>query len=230
MSKDSRGFLAEYQAKLMSRAGIPSLKVGYNKVFGFYIEVTNTHSEKIPADFIRKQTVKNAERYITPELKQYEGEILTAQERSLALEVELFEQLRGRLAGRVAELQRLASAAAALDVMAGLAYLARTRRYCRPKLTGEKVLSIVDGCHPVVEQCVGEKFVPNDTAFWRRECGEGGATLHLITGPNMAGKSTYILAGMRSTGIDGAGGGVYTGEVGDDWSGGSDFYACRCGG
>ncbi len=91
LSRDSRTFLAEYQSKLIARSNISSLKVGYNKVFGFYIEVTNTHAEKIPADFIRKQTVKNAERYITPELKQYETEILTAQERSLALEQELFE-------------------------------------------------------------------------------------------------------------------------------------------
>ncbi len=216
MSKDSRAFLAEYQGKLVQKSGISSLKVGYNKVFGFYIEVTNTHSEKIPADFIRKQTVKNAERYITPELKQYESDILTAQERSLALEQELFEQVRTKLAGRVNELQRLAVAAAALDVTCGLAQLARTRRYCRPTITAEKELVIEDGRHPVVEQGLGEKFVPNDTAFgasgqWpvgsvqnaaeaaspptdhrALTTGNSSATLHLITGPNMAGKSTYI--------------------------------------
>ena len=211
MSRDSRTFLAEYQAKLVARAGIPSLKVGYNKVFGFYIEVTNTHAEKIPADFIRKQTVKNAERYITPELKQYESEILTAQERGLALEQELFEGLRAELAGHVGVLQQLAMAAATLDVTCGLAHLARTRHYCRPVVTTEKVLGIVDGRHPVVEQAMGERFVPNDTAFGLpiADCrlpiegnaaaiGNGqsaignGVTLHLITGPNMAGKSTYI--------------------------------------
>jgi DNA mismatch repair protein MutS len=205
LSRDSRTFLAEYQAKLIERTNIPTLKVGYNKVFGFYIEVTNTHAEKIPADFIRKQTVRNAERYITPELKQYESDILTAQERSLALEQELFEGLRAELAGRVESLQKLAAAAATLDVTCGLAQLARTRHYCRPDLTTDKVLAITDGRHPVVEQALGEKFVPNDTMF-----GVAGAlplgtldvpsaapapnpaTMHLITGPNMAGKSTYI--------------------------------------
>ncbi len=187
MSRDNRTFLAEYQAKLVQTSNIPSLKVGYNKVFGFYIEVTNTHSEKIPAEFIRKQTVKNAERYITPELKQYESEILTAQERSLALEQELFEQLRLELAGHVDALQRLALAAASLDVYCGFAHLARSRHYCRPTFTGGKELMIADARHPVVEQSLGEKFVPNDISFR-----EGEATLHLITGPNMAGKSTFI--------------------------------------
>jgi DNA mismatch repair protein MutS len=216
LSRDSRTFLAEYQSTLIARSNISSLKVGYNKVFGFYIEVTNVHAEKIPADFIRKQTVKNAERYITPELKQYESEILTAQERSLALEQELFEQLRNHLAAQVHTLQRLAASAATLDVTAGLAHLARTRHYCRPVLTTEKILAITDGRHPVVEQSLGEKFVPNDTAFGitdetaNRRNGESAnapcladspirplaasspSTLHVITGPNMAGKSTYI--------------------------------------
>jgi len=204
LSRDSRTFLAEYQAKLVERTGIGTLKVGYNKVFGFYIEVTHTHSEKIPADFVRKQTVRNAERYITPELKQYEAEILTAQERALALEQELFEALRAELAGQVESLQKLAQAAATLDVSCGLAHLARQRHYVRPTMTTDTTLAIVDGRHPVVEQTLGEKFVPNDTVFGdalkdeRRKtkdetgAAETGATLHLITGPNMAGKSTYI--------------------------------------
>lgn len=198
LSKDSRTFLAEYQGKLVARCNIPSLKVGYNKVFGFYIEVTHTHVDKIPADFIRKQTVRNAERYITPELKQYESDILTAQERGLALEQEIFEELRAKLAERVEVLQKLALCAAELDVFGGLATLARARRYCRPRMTEEKVLEIEDGRHPVVEQTLGEKFVPNDTAFGGSGKSEEGsqkgegATLHLITGPNMAGKSTYI--------------------------------------
>ncbi len=196
LSRDSRTFLAEYQSKLIARCSIPSLKVGYNKVFGFYIEVTNTHVEKIPADFIRKQTVRNAERYITPELKQYESDILTAQERGLALEQEIFENLRTKLAERVETLQKLAACAAELDVFGGLATLARARRYCRPMMTGEKVLSIEDGRHPVVEQTLGEKFVPNDTAMGEKSEVSSqkseGVTLHLITGPNMAGKSTYI--------------------------------------
>lgn len=197
LSHDSRTFLADYQSKLIARTNITSLKVGYNKVFGFYIEVTNIHSEKIPADFIRKQTVKNAERYITPELKQYESEILTAQERSLALEQELFETLRNLLAQNVASLQELAYAAATLDVTCGLAHLARARHYIRPTFSEEKILHLVDGRHPVVEQMLGEKFVPNDTAFGISDPSLGAkdsglTTLHLITGPNMAGKSTYI--------------------------------------
>ncbi len=202
LSRDSRTFLAEYQAKLVAETGISTLKVGYNKVFGFYIEVTHTHAEKIPAAFVRKQTVRNAERYITQELKQYETEIVTAQERSLALEQELFEGLRAQLAGRSDELQQLAYAAATLDVSCGLAHLARQRHYVRPTMSVDKVLAVVDGRHPVVEQALGEKFVPNDTAFGRSQETEGGsqkaeeetagATLHLITGPNMAGKSTYI--------------------------------------
>ena len=207
LSRDSRTFLAEYQAKLVERTKISTLKVGYNKVFGFYIEVTNTHAEKIPADFVRKQTVRNAERYITPELKQYEAEILTAQERSLALEQELFEALRAELAGQVESLQRLAQAAATLDVSCGLAHLARQRHYVRPTMTADTTLAIVDGRHPVVEQALGEKFVPNDTLFGQLPVVSGQSsdnpppqttdhgplpTLHLITGPNMAGKSTYI--------------------------------------
>ncbi|HEY4328876.1 MAG TPA: DNA mismatch repair protein MutS, partial [Phycisphaerae bacterium] len=200
LSRDSRTFLAEYQSKLVARTAISTLKVGYNKVFGFYIEVTNTHSEKIPADFIRKQTVRNAERYITPELKQYEAEILTAQERSLALEQELFESLRAGLATRAATLQKLSLAAATLDVACGLAHLARQRHYIRPEMAEGKILAITDGRHPVVEQALGEKFVPNDTSFGPSpaipdsagRAIENPSTLHIITGPNMAGKSTYI--------------------------------------
>jgi DNA mismatch repair protein MutS len=187
LSRDSRTWLAEYQSKLVASTGISSLKVGYNKVFGFYIEITHTHADKIPATFIRKQTVKNAERYITPELKQYEADVLTAQERSVALEQELYEALRGALALQVEPLQQLAEAAAALDVYAGLAHLARTRHYCRPEFTDTRELKLVDARHPVVEQLLEEKFVPNDANF-----PIDGATLQLITGPNMAGKSTYI--------------------------------------
>jgi len=201
LQKDSRSFLAAYQANLIQSSGIPTLKVAYNKVAGFYIEVTHAHSNKIPADFVRRSTVKNAERYITPELKQYESDILTAQERGLALEQELFEQTRAQLAARVNDLHRLAFAAASLDVFCGLAHLARTRRYCRPTMTTGNELILIDGRHPVVEQMLGEKFVPNDTTFGvtlQKSPGtavpglESSATLHLITGPNMAGKSTYI--------------------------------------
>jgi len=214
LSRDSRTWLAEYQSKLVATTGISTLKVGYNKVFGFYIEITNTHADKIPVEFTRKQTVKNAERYITPELKQYEADILTAQERSVALEQDLFERLRLALAQEVLPLQNLAHSAAALDVTCGLAHLARSGHYCRPHMVHTRELKITDGRHPVVEQVLGEKFVPNDTAFndptttqlpptlppgtspeppvSQPFTPQPGITLHLITGPNMAGKSTYI--------------------------------------
>ncbi len=199
MSRDSKSFLANYQAELISKFDIPSLKVGYNKIFGFYIEITHTHSGKIPESFTRKQTVKNAERYITPELKQYESEILTAQERSVALEQELLEQLRTELAASAGNLQQIAQAAATLDVIACGAELARKHHYCRPVISNEKELHITDGRHPVVDLSLGDKFVPNDTHFGQADSADAKTspdsactTLHLITGPNMAGKSTYI--------------------------------------
>jgi DNA mismatch repair protein MutS len=187
LSRDSRAWLAEYQSRIATEANIPNLKVAYNKVTGFYIEVTNAHAAKIPANFTRRQTVKSAERYITPELKQYESDILTAQERSVALEQDLFEQLRTALAEEITTLQTLAHHTAALDVFCSAAHLAKTRHYCRPAITATRDLRIEDGRHPVVEQSLGEKYVPNDTAFTT-----DATTLHLITGPNMAGKSTYI--------------------------------------
>jgi DNA mismatch repair protein MutS len=187
LATDSRAWLAEYQSQLVARTGINSLKVGYNKVFGFYIEITHVHAQKIPADFIRKQTVKNAERYITPELKAFESDLLTAQERSKALELSLYEQLRDFLATQSDALRKTADQIARLDVLASIAYLARTRRYCRPEITTRRELHITDARHPVVEQILGDKFIPNDI-----DLPAEGATLQLITGPNMAGKSTYI--------------------------------------
>ncbi len=187
LSTDSRAFLAKYQSDLIASTGISSLKVGYNKVFGFYIEVTHAHGSRVPATFTRKQTVRNAERYITPELKQYETDLLTAQERALALEQDIFEQLRGALAAHVQDLQRVASATAALDVLAAFAHVARQRHFCRPVMTTARALHLIDARHPVLEPAMGEKFVPNDLEFL-----DGGPTLHLITGPNMAGKSTFI--------------------------------------
>jgi DNA mismatch repair protein MutS len=187
LAHNSRSWLADYQASLVQSTGIHSLKVGYNKIFGYYIEVTHAHAEKIPPEFIRRQTVKNAERYVTDRLKQFESEMLTAQERSRALEQDLYEQLRQDLAGRVRTLQQIARRMAALDVYCSIAHLARTRRCCRPEITTARELKILDARHPVVEQVLEDKFVPNDIVFEA-----GGPTLELITGPNMAGKSTYI--------------------------------------
>ena len=184
---DGQSWLAEYQADLAAKTGIPNVKVGYNKVFGYYIEVSHAHAEKVPDGFVRKQTLKNAERYITDELKRYESEVLGAEQRAKALEIELFEQLRRQLAERVGELQRAAEALARLDVLAALAQLAAERGYVRPTMTQENVLEIVAGRHPVLAEQLAEKFVPNDVTFTPDD-----QRLLIITGPNMAGKSTYI--------------------------------------
>ncbi len=191
LAQGGKQWIAQYQAHQIQRTGIPTLKVGFNKVFGYYIEVTNTHRDKIPEDYIRKQTLKNAERFVTPELKQYEERVLTADEKARALEYELFCQLREQSAAARPRLQQTAAALAQLDVLAGLAELARQRNYCRPRLVEEPILLIRDGRHPVLDILEPEgAFVPNDT-----ELGVGlgeGKTIALVTGPNMAGKSTYI--------------------------------------
>lgn len=183
---NSQQWLAKYQAKLASEANIPSLKVGYNKVFGYYIEVTDAHREKAPSTWTRKQTVKNAERYITEELKTFEDEALSAHERSILLEQRLFEQVRQKLLPHLQKFQEMAEGIARLDCLSGLAILAQERRYCRPALTEDRTLEIVDGRHPVLEQQLGSEFVANDVKFGPED------SLALITGPNMAGKSTYI--------------------------------------
>ena len=186
IATNSQKRLAEYQAQLAREVGIDRLKVGFNKVFGYYIEVTHAHREKVPADWTRKQTVKDAERYITPALKEFEGEVLGARDRSVALEQEIFEQVRQTLLPHVGAFQDLAAALARLDVLAALATLAVERRYCRPEVVDTRVLKIVDGKHPVLEQSLGSEFVANDVTFAEQDC------LQLITGPNMAGKSTFI--------------------------------------
>lgn len=191
LAQGGKQWIAQYQAQQIQRTGIPTLKVGFNKVFGYYIEVTHAHQDKVPEDYIRKQTLKNAERYITPELKQYEERVLTADEKARALEYELFCQLREEAAAARARLQRTAAGLAQLDVLAALAELARQRNYCRPRLVEEPILLIREGRHPVLDILEPEgTFVPNDT-----ELGVGlgeGKTIALVTGPNMAGKSTYI--------------------------------------
>jgi DNA mismatch repair protein MutS len=181
------GWLAEFQAREVQRTGIPSLRVSYNRVFGYYIEVTNPHRHRVPPDYIRKQTVKNAERYVTEELKQREQEILSAQTRARELEYELFTALRDEVVAYIPALARAAVALAELDVLAGWAELARRENYTCPEFVDEPVLEIEQGRHPVVSQVLGSSFVPNDT-YLRA----GGQSLALITGPNMAGKSTYI--------------------------------------
>jgi DNA mismatch repair protein MutS len=188
LAAGGKQWIARYQAEETARTGISNLKVGFNKVFGYFLEVTNPHREKVPPHYIRKQTVKNAERYVTPELKEYEEKVLSADEKAMDLEHELFIGLRGEVATASRRLLATASVLATIDALAALAELARQRRYCRPMLTDEPVLRIVDGRHPVLDLVETEgTFVPNDVAM-----GDSDGVLLLITGPNMAGKSTYI--------------------------------------
>jgi len=184
---DGKGWLADYQGREIRRTGIGTLKVGYNKVFGYYLEVSHANAEKVPADYVRKQTLKNAERYITDELKRYESEVLTAAERAQALEERLFEQVRTELAEHVGQFQAAAGAVAALDVLGAFAHLARQRGYRRPTITQDNVLEIVGGRHPVLAETLRENFVPNDVHM-----AADSDRLLIITGPNMSGKSTYI--------------------------------------
>ena len=188
LAAGGKQWIAEYQARVAEETGIPNLKVGFNKVFGYYIELTNAHRDKAPGSFIRKQTLKNAERYITPELKEYEEKVLSADEQMKQLEYELFVELRELVHTASRRLRSSAEVLAQLDVLCALAELACERGYCRPVPVDEPLLEIVDGRHPVLDITEPQgTFVPNDT----RASADDGMIL-LITGPNMAGKSTYI--------------------------------------
>ncbi|HHT9140992.1 MAG TPA: DNA mismatch repair protein MutS [Candidatus Tripitaka californicus] len=188
IGRNGKSWLTNFQVEEIRRTGISSLKVGYNKVFGYYIEVTNTHKERIPQGYVRRQTLKNAERYITPELKEYESRVLTAEERAKGLEYELFEEVRKKVASHTARLQEVAGAVAELDVLVSLAQVAVENNYIRPEITEDRRLYIAEGRHPVLEKTLGRgKFVPNSIDI----DGEVNRVM-VITGPNMAGKSTYI--------------------------------------
>ena len=198
--RGGKDWIAKLQADEIERTGISSLKVRFNSVFGYYIEVTKSNLDKVPPHYIRKQTIANGERFITPELKDMEGKILGAEERSVKLEYEIFQRVREEVLGQLSKIQQSASALAQLDVLASFAETARLQNYIRPEVADEGVVQIRDGRHPVLEQqLVEERFVPNDTELASSAQGTEATVavrkdpqIALITGPNMAGKSTYI--------------------------------------
>jgi len=179
-------FLLELEKKERERSGISQLKLGYNRVQGFFIEIPRAHAERVPADYLRRQTVKSAERFITPELKRFEDEVLGARDKALAREKELYERVLNALIAKLAALQDSASAIASLDALASLAERADTLQWVQPDLTDAPVYRVEAGRHPVVERFSGTQFVPNDLTF------DDARRMLIVTGPNMGGKSTYM--------------------------------------
>jgi DNA mismatch repair protein MutS len=186
LSRNAGDFLLDYETREKERTGIHTLKVGYNRVHGYYIEIGKTHSDKVPTEYSRRQTLKNAERYITEELKSFEDKVLSARERALAREKALFEELVDHLAGQHRRLSDLAGALATLDVLTAFGERAETLQLIRPDLDDKPGLDIRDGRHPVVERVQDEAFVPNDCRL------EPERRMLVVTGPNMGGKSTYM--------------------------------------
>lgn len=185
---DGKSWLADLEAKEREKTGIKNLKIKYNKVFGYYLEVTNSFKDLVPDYFTRKQTLANAERFITPELKELEDVILGAEDKLIVLEYELFREVRQKVADEVVRIQKTAKAVAQIDVFTSLATVAEQNNYCRPKLNEKGLIDIKDGRHPVVERMIqNEMFVANDTYL-----DNGSNRVSIITGPNMAGKSTYM--------------------------------------
>ena len=190
---NTKGVLAQLETRLRQETGIPKLKIGYNHVFGYYIEVSNSYKSMVPETYIRKQTLTSGERYITQELKELESKILGAHERLIALEHRLFSELLETIGGQLDRIQRTANAVAELDVLAALAQVAAENNYCRPVVDDSDELTITEGRHPVVEQMLkGSLFVPNDTKL---NCTTDRCLI--ITGPNMAGKSKIGRASCR---------------------------------
>ncbi|MGN0392854.1 MAG: DNA mismatch repair protein MutS [Bariatricus sp.] len=190
---DGKGWLAELEAKEREKTGIKNLRIRYNKVFGYYLEVTNSFKNLVPDYYVRKQTLANAERYIIPELKELEDTILGAEDRLCALEYELYCEVRNKIAGEILRIQTTAKAIAKLDVIASLALVAERNNYVRPKINEKGVIDIKDGRHPVVEKMIpNDMFICNDTYLDDKK-----NRISIITGPNMAGKSTY----MRQTAL-----------------------------
>lgn len=193
-ARHGKEWIANLQRTERERTGIGSLKVGFNNVFGYYIEITNAHRDRVPAEYTRKQTLTTAERYVTPELKEFEEKILTAEERILTLETGLFDALRKRIASAAGEIQAAAAAVAALDALLSFAVTARDRGYVRPEIDEGMEIVIRGGRHPVIETLLppGERYTPNDAVLDGETC-----RIQIITGPNMSGKSSFL----RQTGL-----------------------------
>lgn len=188
LATNGKNWIASYQAQEITRTGIASLKVGYNEIDGYYLEITNANETKTPAEYKHQKTLKNAKRYYTPALREYEEKVVTAQDKSKALELQLFMTIRDQVAAQTPRLLNTAEVLAVLDLLAALAELAAARNYVRPVLVDEPILDIKDGRHPVLDQLLPPgTFVPNDAAF-----GPEDGTFWLVTGPNMAGKSTFL--------------------------------------
>jgi len=194
IARNGKDYIAETKNELAAETGIDSLKIGYNKVYGYYIEVTNTHADKVPDHFIRKQTLVNSERYITPELKEVEEKILSSEEQSKALEYDLFEELRIEIAGFAEEVQQVAEAMAQLDCLQSFAEVSFHNNYSKPTIADDQKIDITKGRHPVVEKTLppGDPFIPNDIHLENED-----EQILIITGPNMAGKSIIL----RQTGL-----------------------------
>jgi DNA mismatch repair protein MutS len=189
LANKGKDFLVQIQQREVQQTGITSLKISYNKVFGYYLEVTHSHKDKVPVEWIRKQTLVNAERYITPELKEYEEKILHAEERMIALEQKYFQDLVLEAAAYVVPIQQNAKVLGTLDVLLSFAKVAASNGYCRPKISNTETLEIKEGRHPVIEKQlpVGESYVPNDIYL-----DHDSQQILIITGPNMAGKSALL--------------------------------------
>ncbi len=190
---EGKTWLAKLESDDRERTGIKNLKIKYNRVFGYYFEVTNSYQNLVPADYIRKQTLANAERYTTPQLKELEDTILNAEDKLFSLEYDIFCEIRDHITDELSRVQQTARAIAAIDVFASLSHVAEQNKYCRPKMNDKGIIEIKDGRHPVVEQMISsESFIANDTMLDDKK-----NRIAIITGPNMAGKSTY----MRQTAL-----------------------------
>jgi DNA mismatch repair protein MutS len=187
IARDSKTILLQIEAREKERTGISSLKIRFNSVFGYYIEVSKSNLARVPADYIRKQTLANAERYITPDLKELEEKIVGAEEKAIAIELRLYDELLAKISAAGAPILAAARAVGDIDALSSLATVAVRNRYVRPQLSEEPELCIEDGRHPVIEQITSERFIPNHTNVRREENG-----IQIITGPNMGGKSTYL--------------------------------------